>query len=73
MKQTSIAASSLLLAGFILLTYQGVVHLMREKTVDPGAFKINEASSRTLPLSPIAGIAMVGAGVFLLVQGRRVI
>ncbi len=73
MKQTSIAASLLLLAGFILLTYQGVVHLTREKAVDSGAFRINEASSRTLPLSPIAGIAMVGAGVFLLVQGRRVI
>lgn len=71
MKQTPFIAILLVVAGVIALAYQGFTYTTREKAVDLGPFQITADKSRTIPLPPIVGIAMLGAGIFLLVQGRR--
>lgn len=71
MNNTSLVGTLLLVAGIIALAYQGFTYTTREKAVDLGFLEITAERSRTIPLPPIVGIAMVGAGVFLMVKGRK--
>ena len=63
---------ALIVLGVIALAYQGITYTTREKVLDIGPFKAEVKREKTIPLSPLIGVAAVAGGiVLLLVAGRR--
>lgn len=71
MRQSSLFAVVLIVAGGLALVYQGFSYTSREKVVDAGPIKITADRTRTFPLPPIVGALAVLAGIGLLVAGGR--
>ena len=63
---------ALIVLGVIALVYQGITYTTRDKIIDVGPLKAEVKREKTIPLSPLFGVAAVAGGiVFLLVAGRR--
>jgi hypothetical protein len=63
---------ALIVLGVVALVYEGITYTTREKIIDIGPFKAEVKREKTIPLSPVVGIAAVAGGiVMLLVAGRR--
>jgi hypothetical protein len=63
---------ALIVLGVIALVYEGITYTTREKIFDLGPFKAEVKREKTIPLSPLVGVAAVAGGiVLLLVAGRH--
>lgn len=71
MKSTSTAAIILIVLGVVALLYQGITYTKRETVLDLGPIHATAERQKTIPLSPILGIAAVAGGVVLLLAGSR--
>jgi uncharacterized membrane protein YidH (DUF202 family) len=61
----------LIVFGIVALTVGGIRYTTREKVLDIGPIQATADKQHEIPLSPIAGIVAVAAGVFLVVSGSR--
>jgi len=71
MKPMSIAGAILVIVGVILLVYQGFSFTQRESVVDVGPVHVKADKERTVPIPPIIGWVVTGAGAVLLVAGLK--
>jgi hypothetical protein len=71
MKSTSLVAIVLIVLGVVALLYQGITYTKRETVLDLGPIHATAERQKTIPLSPILGIAAVAGGVVLLLSGSR--
>jgi hypothetical protein len=71
MRPRAIVGGVLLVLGLVALVYQGITYTSRDTVLDIGPLHATADRQKTLPLSPILGLAAVGAGVALLVAGAR--
>jgi hypothetical protein len=73
MKPLSLTAILLIVVGFLVLAYQGVSYTTRDKAIDIGPIQVSAERTKTIPLPPILGAAMLAGGILLLVttKGRR--
>ena len=71
MKTTSLVAIVLIVLGVVALLYQGITYTKRETVLDLGPIHATADHQKTIPLSPIIGIAAVAGGVVLLLSGSR--
>jgi hypothetical protein len=71
MKPMTIVGGLLLVLGLIALVCQGITYTSRDTVLDIGPLHATAERQKTFPLSPVLGLAAVGAGVALLVAGVR--
>jgi uncharacterized membrane protein YidH (DUF202 family) len=62
----------LIVFGVVALTVGGINYTKREKVIDIGPLQATTETHKTIPLSPIAGIAALVGGVVLVVSGKKV-
>jgi hypothetical protein len=67
----ALAGITLILAGLLALAYQQISYTTREKVIDVGPFEATTETQKTIPLSPIVGLAAVAAGVIIVVMSRK--
>ncbi len=61
----------LIVFGIVALVLGGITYTKRDKVIDIGPITATAEHEKTIPLSPIVGIASVAGGVALLVVGTR--
>jgi hypothetical protein len=61
----------LIVFGIVALVLGGITYTKRDKVLDIGPIKATAEHEKTIPLSPIVGIASLAGGVVLLVAGSR--
>src|SRR5947209_5561146 len=61
----------LIVFGVIALAAGGLSYTKRDKIIDLGPIQATTEHQKTIPLSPIVGIAAVAGGVVLVVAGAR--
>jgi hypothetical protein len=61
----------LIVCGIVALAIGGISYIDREKVLDIGPLEATTETRKTIPLSPIAGIASIAAGVALVSVGAR--
>jgi hypothetical protein len=61
----------LIVLGVAALAVGGISYTKREKVLDIGPIQATAEREKTIPLSPIAGIAAVAGGIALVVVGSR--
>jgi len=61
----------LIVFGVVALAVGGIGYTKREKVVDLGPIQATTEKHKTLPLSPIVGVAAVAGGIVLVVAGSR--
>ena len=61
----------LIVFGVVALALGGISYTKREKAVDLGPVEVITEKHRTIPLSPVAGIAAVAGGIALVAAGSR--
>ena len=61
----------LIALGLVALVYQGITYTSRETVLDIGPLHATADRQKTLPLSPVLGLAALAGGVALLVAGNR--
>ena len=71
MKNHLVLGIILVVAGAAILAYQQLSYRSRETVVDLGPIKATAETTKTVPLPPILGWALVGSGVLVLVFGSR--
>lgn len=71
MKPVALVGVVLIVLGVLALVYQGVSYTSRETVLDIGPLHATADRQRTLPLSPVLGIAALAGGVVLLFSGAR--
>ncbi len=66
-----ILAVALIVFGLLALALGGINYTTRRKVIDVGPIQATADEQHRIPLSPVVGIVAVGAGVVLLVVGRK--
>ena len=61
----------LIVFGIVALAVGGIGYTRREKVLDLGPIQATTEKRELIPLSPVAGIAAVAAGVVLVIVGSR--
>lgn len=61
----------LIVFGIVALVLGGISYTKRDKVLDLGPIKATAEHEKTIPLSPIVGIASLAGGVVLLIAGTR--
>jgi hypothetical protein len=61
----------LIVLGVAALAMGGIQYTKREKVLDIGPIQATTERQKTIPLSPIVGIAAVAGGIALVVAGSR--
>jgi uncharacterized membrane protein YidH (DUF202 family) len=61
----------LIVFGIVALAVGGFSYTKREKVLDIGPLQATREEHKTIPLSPIVGIASVAGGIALVVAGSR--
>jgi hypothetical protein len=61
----------LVVLGIIALAVPSVTYFTTEHVADAGFFSINVSRPHTIVFNPIVGIVAIGAGLVLVVMGRR--
>jgi hypothetical protein len=61
----------LIVGGIVALTLGGINYTTREKVLDIGPITATQEKHKTIPLSPIVGIAALAGGIALLVVGTK--
>jgi hypothetical protein len=62
---------ALIVLGVIALVYQGITYTSKEKILDVGPLKAEVKHEKTIPLSPVLGVAALVGGVALVLFARR--
>jgi hypothetical protein len=62
---------ALIVFGIVALVLGGITYTTREKVLDIGPITATQEKHKTIPLSPIVGIASLAGGIALLVVGTR--
>ena len=71
MKNNHILGIILIVAGAAILAYQQFSYRSRETVIDIGPIKATAETTKTVPLPPILGWALIGSGALVLVFGSR--
>jgi len=71
MKPIPLIGVVLIVLGLMALVYQGVNYTSRETVLDIGPLHATAERQKTLPLSPVLGIAALVGGLVLVVAGAR--
>ena len=71
MKPMTMIGMTLIVLGLVALMYQGITYTRRETVLDIGPLHATADRQKTLPLSPVLGLAALAGGVALLVAGSR--
>jgi len=71
MRQISVAGVVLIALGLVALVYQGITYTSRETVIDIVPLHATADREKTLPLSPVFGVAAVAGGAVLLMAGVR--
>ena len=58
----------LIIAGVLMLAYQGITYTTREKVIDLGPIEASKESRKTVPLPPIIGAAAIAGGIILVLK-----
>lgn len=66
-----ILAVILIVIGVIALAWGGISYTREREVLDLGAIEASTKTRETIPLPPILGIVSIGAGVVLLLVGRK--
>ena len=61
----------LIVLGVVALVWGGISYTREEEILDIGPIEATAETRERIPLPPILGIVAIGAGVVLLVVGRR--
>lgn len=61
----------LIVFGLVALALGGISYTKREKVVDLGPIEATTEQHKTIPLSPIVGLAAVAGGIALVVVGAK--
>ena len=61
----------LIVFGIVALVLGGISYTTREKVLDIGPITATQEKHKTIPLSPIVGIASLAGGIALLVVGTK--
>lgn len=61
----------LIVLGIVALALGGIRYTKRDKVLDIGPIEATTVQHKTIPLSPIVGIASLVAGVALVAVGSR--
>ena len=61
----------LIVFGVAALAMGGISYTKRDKAVDLGPVQVTTEKHRTIPLSPIVGIAAVAGGIALVALGSK--
>jgi hypothetical protein len=57
--------------GIVALIYTGFTFKTKEKVVDIGPLEVNKEKKHDVSWPPIAGIALIAAGVVLMVMDKK--
>jgi len=71
MKPVSWLGILLIVAGALVLAYQGINYTRQKKVIDVGSVHITREDHERIPLPPILGGLALAGGVVLLVMGAR--
>jgi len=71
MKPAGIVGIILIIIGIVSLVYGGFTYTKREKVLDIGPITATADREKTIPLSPVVGIAAVAGGIAVLVVGTK--
>ena len=71
MRPMAVIGVVLVVLGVLALAYQGINYTSRETIVDIGPLHATADREKTLPLSPVLGVAALAGGVALLIAGVR--
>ena len=71
MKNTLILGIALILVGAAILAYQQFSYRTRETVLEVGPLKATAERTKTVPLPPILGWALLGGGACVLVFSAR--
>ena len=72
MKNTLIIGIVLILLGAAVLAYRQFSYKTEETVLDIGPLKATAERTKTVPIPPIIGWALIGSGALVLVVGARV-
>lgn len=61
----------LIVFGVVALAIGGISYTKREKVLDIGPLQATTEEHKTIPLSPIVGLAAVAGGIALVVVGSK--
>ena len=61
----------LIVFGVVALAVGGISYTKREKVIDLGPIQATAEKQKTIPVSPIAGLASIAGGIALVVSGSR--
>ena len=61
----------LIVVGLVALAAGGFSYTKREKAVDLGPIEVTTEQRKSIPLSPIVGIAAIASGIALVVVGSK--
>jgi hypothetical protein len=62
---------ALIVLGVVALVYQGITYTSKEKILDVGPLKAEVEREKTIPLSPVVGVAALVGGIAVLLFARR--
>lgn len=71
MRPMALVGVVLIVLGLVALVYQGITYTTRETVLDIGPLHATADREKTLPLSPVLGLAALAGGVALLIAGSR--
>jgi uncharacterized membrane protein HdeD (DUF308 family) len=71
MRQIAVVGVALIVLGLVALVYQGITYTSHETVIDIGPLHATADRQKTLPLSPVLGVAAVASGVVLLIASAR--
>ena len=54
--------------GIVAMIYGGFTYTKREKVVDMGPLQATVDEKKTVPISPIVGVVVLGAGLILVLR-----
>jgi hypothetical protein len=61
----------LIVIGVVALAMGGISYIDRDKVLDIGPVEATTETRKTIPLSPLLGVASLAGGVILMVAGSR--
>lgn len=61
----------LIVMGVVALAFGGFSYTKREKVLDLGPLQATTETQKTVPIAPIAGIALLFGGIALVVAGSK--
>ncbi len=71
MRMALIVGVLLIVLGVVALAYRGITYNTREEVINIGPIQATAEKKKTIPLSPVLGVAALAGGIVLVVAGTR--